>query len=222
MKSSVLPARLQFQCGHAALVTLPRVKGETATQRTDRVAREKVAALLRQCDFCAPSVAVLESQHVAVAAAIESEAPATLSELIETQLELADLAANILAEVASDVASEEVASVTSEIGVAGIVQPEEREELEQEVEVVAVEPKAPRTPRARRQRRTTTVARPAPVATRAQTVAPVSAAAPVASPRRYAVRIQAQLVIRASTIQDALRQAATMGATDVLAITRQD
>ena len=41
MMPSVIPARLQFQCGHAALVTLPRVKGETATQRNDRVAREK-------------------------------------------------------------------------------------------------------------------------------------------------------------------------------------
>src|ERR1051326_5466525 len=56
MMSSVIPARLQFQCGHAALVTLPRIKGETATQRNDRVAREKSAALARQCDFCAPAV----------------------------------------------------------------------------------------------------------------------------------------------------------------------
>src|SRR5690349_17129492 len=62
MMPSVIPARLQFQCGHAALVTLPRVKGETATQRNDRVAREKSAALARQCDFCAPSVAVVEPQ----------------------------------------------------------------------------------------------------------------------------------------------------------------
>jgi hypothetical protein len=66
MMPSVIPARLQFQCGHAALVTLPRVKGETATQRNDRVAREKTAALARQCDFCAPSVAVLEPQVAAV------------------------------------------------------------------------------------------------------------------------------------------------------------
>src|SRR5215471_242412 len=62
MMSSVIPARLQFQCGHAALVTLPRVKGESATQRNDRVAREKSAALARQCDFCAPSVATVEPQ----------------------------------------------------------------------------------------------------------------------------------------------------------------
>src|SRR5437764_14491010 len=59
MMSSVIPARLEFQCGHAALVTLPRLKGETSAQRTQRVAREKTAALARQCDFCGPtSVAV--------------------------------------------------------------------------------------------------------------------------------------------------------------------
>ena len=66
---SVIPARLQFQCGHAALVTLPRVKGETATQRNDRVMREKTAALSRQCDFCAP---VNGAAHVEVADAVET------------------------------------------------------------------------------------------------------------------------------------------------------
>lgn len=56
--SSVIPARLTFQCGHAALVTLPRVKGETASQRNERVAAEKTAALVRQCDFCGPTVEI--------------------------------------------------------------------------------------------------------------------------------------------------------------------
>ena len=77
---SVIPARLQFQCGHAALVTLPRVKGETATQRNDRVAREKTAALARQCDFCAPSVAVVEPQ---LAAANGSHVEFALSDVAE-------------------------------------------------------------------------------------------------------------------------------------------
>jgi hypothetical protein len=58
MMSSVIPARLTFQCGHAALVTLPRVKGETASQRNERVAAEKTAALVRQCDFCGPTVEI--------------------------------------------------------------------------------------------------------------------------------------------------------------------
>ena len=59
MMSSVIPARLEFQCGHAALVSLPRVKGESAPERNERVSREKSAALGRQCDFCGPSVSVL-------------------------------------------------------------------------------------------------------------------------------------------------------------------
>src|SRR5579871_940956 len=58
MMSSAIPARLQFQCGHAAMVTLPRVKGETTAQRNERVAREKSAALARPCDFCLPPLEV--------------------------------------------------------------------------------------------------------------------------------------------------------------------
>ena len=72
MMPSVIPARLQFQCGHAALVTLPRVKGETATQRNDRVAREKTAALSRQCDFCAPANG---TAHIELADALEKTTP---------------------------------------------------------------------------------------------------------------------------------------------------
>ena len=97
MISSAIPARLQFQCGHAALVSLPRVKGETATQRNDRVAREKSAALLRECDFCTPAngtlpvtVAdiaetspVLEIVVPAVEAPVD-ERPVTETEVVET------------------------------------------------------------------------------------------------------------------------------------------
>src|SRR5882762_6354086 len=59
MMSSVIPARLVFQCGHAALVSLPRIKGETNAQRADRVAREKSAAQTRACDFCAQRLEVV-------------------------------------------------------------------------------------------------------------------------------------------------------------------
>src|SRR4029079_13443924 len=52
-------AYLQFACGHAALVTLPRVKGETARQRDQRITLEKTSALSRQCDFCAPQSATV-------------------------------------------------------------------------------------------------------------------------------------------------------------------
>jgi hypothetical protein len=62
--SSAIPARLTYQCGHAALVTLPRIKGETAAQRNERVSAEKSAALARPCDFCGPAVEVAKPQLV--------------------------------------------------------------------------------------------------------------------------------------------------------------
>jgi hypothetical protein len=83
MMSSVIPARLMYQCGHAALVTLPRVKGETSAQRNERVAREKSAALVRQCDFCAPVVEVATASngtHVATMADVVEAEPVVVSE----------------------------------------------------------------------------------------------------------------------------------------------
>src|SRR5437867_11646408 len=62
MMSSVIPARLEFQCGHAALVSLPRIKGESNTQRAERVAREKSDAHTRACDFCAQRLEVVVQQ----------------------------------------------------------------------------------------------------------------------------------------------------------------
>jgi len=52
---SVIPARLEYACGHAALVSLSRFKGESPRQRNERVSHEKAAAGQRSCDFCAPS-----------------------------------------------------------------------------------------------------------------------------------------------------------------------
>jgi hypothetical protein len=83
MMSSVIPARLTFKCGHAALVTLPRVKGETSAQRNQRVAREKSDALLRQCDFCGPEVEVAvasNGSHVAVVSDVLEAEPIVVSE----------------------------------------------------------------------------------------------------------------------------------------------
>jgi transposase-like protein len=54
MISSVIPARLEYSCGHAALVSLPRLKGETAAKRSERVNGEKAGARGRACDFCGP------------------------------------------------------------------------------------------------------------------------------------------------------------------------
>src|SRR5438309_11664172 len=59
MMSSVVLARLEFGCGHIALVSLPRPKGESAAKRTERVNSEKAGARGRSCDFCEPREAAL-------------------------------------------------------------------------------------------------------------------------------------------------------------------
>src|ERR1700731_895220 len=71
MISSVIPARLEFSCGHAALVSLPRLKGETSTQRTERGTRAKSEAPGRPCDFCGP-----QEQTVLAVRPVEDAAPA--------------------------------------------------------------------------------------------------------------------------------------------------
>jgi hypothetical protein len=45
---------LEFACGHAALVSLPRIRGERPHERAERISQEKLAARSRPCDFCAP------------------------------------------------------------------------------------------------------------------------------------------------------------------------
>lgn len=80
MMSSVIPARLEFQCGHAALVSLPRVKGESPAQRTDRIAREKSSAQARSCDFCPPMEVIEVAQAVVVASAQPAPAAAPMAQ----------------------------------------------------------------------------------------------------------------------------------------------
>jgi hypothetical protein len=62
MFSTAIPARLEYQCGHAALVSLPRIKGESPTQRNARIALEKSSAQGRSCDFCAPRLELTVEQ----------------------------------------------------------------------------------------------------------------------------------------------------------------
>ena len=238
MMPSVIPARLQFQCGHAALVTLPRVKGETATQRNDRVAREKTAALARQCDFCAPSVAVMEPQlavvngnHVEIAQSdvVEPTPVAELAVVVTNafeptvEVEVTSLEIEVDTEteweptpvepVVWDVVAIEPEPAEPEVIVEEIIIVEEIEEIP-----AASEPKPARKPRARRQPAPATPAR----ARRAPARRATPARARVARRQAYRVEYRAERVIRATSIQDALRQAAALGAGDVLAISRED
>jgi hypothetical protein len=76
MPSATIPARLQFACGCTALTWLPRIKGETSRQQTARVDREKAAARLRSCDFCAQRAAPAPSQQLVPAPVVVPVPPA--------------------------------------------------------------------------------------------------------------------------------------------------
>ncbi len=212
MMPSVIPARLQFQCGHAALVTLPRVKGETATQRNDRVAREKTAALARQCDFCAPSVAVVEPQltvmngnHVEIALSdvVEPTPVADLAVVVtyesEPTLEIAVTPSEVDTEsapipvepVAPDIVEIEPESAEPEVPneviveaiIASHMEIEVEQEEEDEDEQRQEAPVAPASKPARARRARRQPRRaPAPVSTPAPTPAPVSTPAPAPAP----------------------------------------
>jgi pilus assembly protein FimV len=254
MMSSVIPARLQFQCGHAALVTLPRVKGETTTQRNERVAREKSAALARQCDFCAPAVeVVVNGNHLVVA-----EVPLPESVVAETELvavlevaapvEPAVVEAELEVTVADLVAAEIVAEAEAELEVAAEIVAEAEAELEAAVEIAAeaeAELKAAAEIAAEAEAEleaavvearveALTATEPAtPVngelstpAASAKRRAPVTArrarAAEVIRGRRFLVEYRLERVVRAVDIHDALRQASSLGAAQLTAITRED
>jgi hypothetical protein len=210
MMPSAIPARLQFQCGHAALVTLPRVKGESASQRNDRVAREKSAALSRQCDFCAPANGTNHVNEV-----LEVEIPMNETSPVELAVEDTIVLVEPVASPpqAEDVSAPEIAETLPSdepaVPEEGMVEAVPVEELvavaspaaEEPIEISQPdEPKPARKPRARRQ--------PTP--------------AEVARGQRFLVEYRLERTVRADTIHDALRQLASLGATDVVAITRED
>jgi hypothetical protein len=205
MMPSVIPARLQFQCGHAALVTLPRVKGETATQRNDRVAREKSAALARQCDFCAPAVVefAVNGNHHASAEIAEPEPVVAISQPETELVVIADSQPE--PDVVADDEGPEAESIATT----------EREPLVAQAPAVIEEIIPAETPvngsapaRAPRRRA-------------AQPAAKVRAEA-VARGRRFLVQYRVERMLRALDIHDALRQAASFGADQLTAITRED
>src|SRR5215204_3176857 len=62
--SASIATYLRYACGHGAMVTLPRIKGERPRVREQRVGLEKVSASQRPCDFCEPERAVTVSLSV--------------------------------------------------------------------------------------------------------------------------------------------------------------
>lgn len=181
--SSVIPARLQFQCGHSALVTLPRVKGETFTQRNERVAREKSAALSRRCDFCGPVLEVVAAPRLELVVPPPSRTAEEVAVPTIVALE--------------PPTRPEPAIPVEPVPVAAAV-------------AVAVAPvRAPEPARA-----TNGVAHLKPM--RARRPRKVSVG------QEFRVEFQVERVLQAVNIHDALRQVAAMGASEVLAITREN
>jgi hypothetical protein len=226
MMSSAIPARLQFQCGHAAIVTLPRIKGESTAQRNLRIAQEKSAALARQCDFCGPTVEVsvpMNGTHIA-----------------------ADMADILAAEAVAVVLPPEPTVVTADVAVEFEVeafaradssfQPEplpadvlgEPAEMEALIEVdgldlvevleVASELAAASEPVVSQPTHTNGNGVTHPKPTRRRQPAE---SAPVARARQFLVEYRVERVLQAADVRDALRQAVALGATEVRSITRE-
>ena len=83
---SIVPARLEYACGHVGLVSLPLVKGESRRQRSERVEGEKAAARLRWCDFCSPAVLAAPAVEVVpVPDGGPSPSPAATADQSETR-----------------------------------------------------------------------------------------------------------------------------------------
>lgn len=211
--SSAIPARLLFQCGHAALVTLPRVKGETAAQRNERIAREKNEALARQCDFCGPTVDVAvqtNGNHLEVADVLAAEPVVVAEQPIVAEEPVVFVEEPVL--MLEDTEPTQELPVEQEEPVVMVVE-ESVPELEEPVlvveETIVTEPvivfeESVSPSRRGRRRRTST--------------APTQRVTSTA--RQYAVEYRVERILRATNIQDALRQAASLGAKEILAIDR--
>jgi hypothetical protein len=206
MMSSAIPARLQFQCGHAAIVSLPRIKGETTAQRNDRIAREKSSALSRECDFCAPAMVTAVNGNGHVEETPYVEATSVLEEtplLVEPEASVVEEVVPV-AEAAPVIVVDETPALVEMILAEETLAAEEQVVAEEAVPAVSESidgdgASAPRAVRRRAQRK--------------------PRAEEVARGRRFLVEYRVERVLHAVDIHDALRQAATLGA--VTAITRE-
>ncbi len=248
MLSSVIPARLVFQCGHAALVSLPRIKGETSSQRGERVAREKSAAQVRACDFCGQRLEVVVQQTALVAPAlkplpkhegvasgpngkpIEATPPAktTPAALHAVTPQLAPSAPPSATTPSATTPSATTPSATTPSATTPVVAtssaPAALVPGAMPIAPPMAEPLARPTPGSSARRRALagaaikTPALTRPVASSARRG---RGRARVAGSQRFAVAFVAQAVLLATDVHDALRQAQSLGAIEVLAITQE-
>jgi hypothetical protein len=200
--SSAIPARLLFQCGHAALVTLPRVKGETAAQRNERVAREKSSALARQCDFCGPMVDVAlqtNGSHLEVAEVLAAEPVVVADEepvvlLVEEPVEVVEDPVVVIVEEPVEVIEEPVVVIVEE----PVFIVEERVPAEP-ILIEVVEEEEVAQPRQKRRG---------------------AAGRRTSRKQHFAVEYRVERVVRAANIGDAVRRATALGASDILSVER--
>jgi hypothetical protein len=247
MFSTAIPARLEYQCGHAALVSLPRIKGESPTQRNARIALEKSSAQVRACDFCAPrleltleqvpvpaviappGVAASLPRPVIVVAAVADEPPAP----IELPTPVAEAPAPVI-EAPAPVTEVPVPVAEVSVPVAEVPAPVEvpvRLAEEQPTLVTVVVTSIPEDRNGHAVPAPPVVAVIKPTRPRKRPAAePVKVVQPapiVRVPRRVAprkplqtftIRFRGQQVIVASDIRDVLRKAEPLG--ELVAITR--
>jgi hypothetical protein len=231
---SVIPARLEYACGHASLVTLPAFRGEGSRMRSQRIEAEKAAAALRPCDFCPPAASVVV--HVAEAAPLAANgfasaadtahAPAPeptiapVGEVMDSPSATPDAAPVEAPAAASNLPSVEPEAAPPAAPVA-VPQPVDVPEPVEVPEPVARKQRARARPAARPIRRepaprsSTPRARPARANARATKRERVSLIG-------FRVRYQRELVLEAADLRAALSQAEALGALDVTRIVRID
>jgi hypothetical protein len=205
MMSSVIPARLEFQCGHAALVSLPKIKNESSAQRNERIAREKVEARGRRCDFCGPLV----TEVVAAPAQTNGNNGADQHQAAPPK-PVAPVSIGPLAPVVAPT-PQPVVVARPVVAAAPVARRPTPVAAAAKPVVVAPKPVVARQPVA---------AAPKPVVG-VRTAVPVGegVAAKRAAAKRYAVRFKAEQVLQAANLRDALRKAESLGAVEVLTIT---
>src|SRR6266851_2088058 len=229
MMSSVIPARLVFQCGHAALVSLPRIKGETNAQRADRVTREKSSAHTRACDFCALRLEVVVQQAAPVLAPAVVSAPTLPVVTAPTPpVGIAPTPPVVAAPTPVEVSAPPPAEVSAPPPVEASTPPPVEASAPPPVEPPAPTVAAPTPPRRPVGRPRKVIAPVTPPVTNGK-VAGHAKAAPAAKAKvvaksvmpngrgpkggvRYMVEFEVETVLRATDVHDALRRAQALGA----------
>jgi hypothetical protein len=228
MFSTAITARLEYQCGHAALVSLPRIKGESPAQRNARIALEKSSAQDRTCDFCAPRLELTVEQ-------------APVPAVIVPPVVAAPLPVSVIVVAANPAMVDELpAPVEPPVPVfeapAPVIEVPVRAEEEQPAPVAVVVTAAPEELNGHAVHTALPATIPTPSALtkptrpRRRRLEPAKAVQPAPAlrvPRRVAsraplqtftIRYRGQQVIVARDIRDVLRQAESLG--ELVAITR--